>query len=53
MLEDTVGVLILGEYGTLEQGQIVKSTGRVFSVGVGDEYLGRVLNGIGDPVDGR
>ena len=53
MLEDTVGVLILGEYGTMEQGQIVKGTGKVFSVGVGEEYLGRVLDGIGNPVDGK
>lgn len=53
MLEDTVGVLILGEYGSLEQGQIVKGTGKVFSVGVGEEYLGRVLNGIGNPIDGK
>lgn len=53
MLEDSVGVLILGEYGTLEQGQMVTSTGQVFSVGVGEEYLGRVLDGIGEPIDGK
>ncbi len=53
MLEDTVGVLILGEYGTLEQGQMVTSTGKVFSVWVGEQYLGRVLNGIGNAIDGK
>lgn len=53
LLEDSVGVLILGTYGTLEQGQTVSTTGKVFSVGVGEEYLGRVLDGIGNPIDGK
>lgn len=49
---DGVGVLVLGEYSTLKQGDSVVSSGQVFSVGVGEEYLGRVLNGIGEPIDG-
>lgn len=53
LLEESVGILILGEYGNLEQGQMVTATGKVFSVGVGEQYLGRVLNGIGNPIDGK
>ena len=52
LLKDQVWVLILGDYSKLNQGDIVKSTGTVFSVGVGENYLGRVLNGIGEPIDG-
>lgn len=52
LLKDQVGVLILGDYGTLTQGDVVKATGLVFSIGVGEQYLGRVLNGIGEPIDG-
>lgn len=53
LLKDQVGVLILGDYGTLSQGGVVKSTGTVFSIGVGEGYLGRVVNGIGEPIDGE
>ena len=49
---DGVGVLVLGDYSSLKQGDSVSSSGQVFSVGVGEEYLGRVLNGIGEPIDG-
>ncbi len=49
---DTVGVLILGDYSGLSQWDTVTAMGRVLSVGVGDNYLGRVLNGIGEPIDG-
>jgi len=44
--------LILGTEKGLQQGQIVKNTGKTFSVGVGEEYLGRVVNGLGDIIDG-
>lgn len=44
--------MILGRETGLLQGQIVESTGKTFSVGVGDQYLGRVVNGIGEPIDG-
>lgn len=49
---DTVGVLILGDYSGLNQWDTVKAMGRVLSIGVWDKYLGRVLNGIGEPIDG-
>ena len=52
LMEDYVGVLVLGEYMGLSQWETVKTTGQLFSVGVGDEYIGRVLNALGDPVDG-
>lgn len=41
-----VGVLVLGDYSSLKQGDAVSSTGQVFKVGVGEQYLGRVLNGL-------
>lgn len=53
LLKDEVGVLILGNQQGLSQGQIVKSTGEIFSIGVGKEYLGRVINGLGQPIDGK
>jgi len=49
---DSVGVLVLGDYSKLRQGDTVKAVGKVLSVGVGEEYLGRVLDGIGIPIDG-
>ena len=52
LLKEYVGVLILGDYGTLAQGDTVKATGQVFSVGVGENFLGRVVNGLGEPIDG-
>ena len=51
LLADKVWVLILWDQTGLEQGQIVKSTGTVFSVWVGPNYVGRVLDGLGDPID--
>ena len=48
---DGVGVLVLWDYSTLKQWDSVLSTGRVFSVGVWEEYLWRVVNGIGEPID--
>jgi F-type H+-transporting ATPase subunit alpha len=52
LLKDTVGVLILGDFATLMQGDVVSATGQVFSIGVGEKYLGRVVNGLGEPIDG-
>ena len=46
-----VGVLILGEPSSLEQGDTVLATGQIFQVWVGEEYLWRVLDGLGQPVD--
>lgn len=52
LLPDYVWVLILGTGEGLQQGQIVKNTGKTFSIGVGEEYLGRVVDGLGDFIDG-
>ena len=49
---DSVGILVLGDYSKLRQGDTVKAMGKVLSVWVGEEYLGRVLDGIGMPIDG-
>ncbi|PJA49048.1 MAG: F0F1 ATP synthase subunit alpha [candidate division SR1 bacterium CG_4_9_14_3_um_filter_40_9] len=49
---DSVGILVLGDYSKLRQGDTVRAVGKVLSVGVGEEYLGRVLDGIGMPIDG-
>jgi F-type H+-transporting ATPase subunit alpha len=48
-----VGVVILGDYEKIEEGQQVKRTGEVLSVPVGDPFLGRVVNPLGLPIDGR
>lgn len=51
--ESTIGVIILGEFSGVEEGQIVRRTGEVLSVPVGDGYLGRVVDPVGRPIDGR
>jgi F-type H+-transporting ATPase subunit alpha len=51
--EDSVGAIILGDFTQIEQGDVVRSTGSVISVPVGDELLGRVVNALGEPVDGK
>ena len=48
-----MGVVVLGEFAGIEEGQQVKRTGRVLSVPVGDAYLGRVVNALGEPIDDR
>jgi F-type H+-transporting ATPase subunit alpha len=47
-----IGVVVLGDYSGIEEGQRVKRTGRVLSVPVGDAFLGRVVNALGQPIDG-
>ena len=47
-----IGVVVLGDFTGIEEGQRVKRTGRVLSVPVGDAYLGRVVNALGQPIDG-
>src|SRR3954471_18131603 len=47
-----IGVVVLGEYAGIEEGQQVKRTGRVLSVPVGDGFLGRVVDPLGKPIDG-
>jgi F-type H+/Na+-transporting ATPase subunit alpha len=51
--EETIGAVILGEASHLEEGQTVKSTGRILSIPVGDGLLGRVVNALGEPIDGK
>lgn len=50
--EREIGVIILGDYAGVEEGQEVRRTGEVLSVPVGDGYLGRVVNPLGEPIDG-
>jgi F-type H+-transporting ATPase subunit alpha len=49
--EHSIGVVILGDFEKIEEGQQVKRTGEVLSVPVGDGYLGRVVNPLGQPID--
>ena len=51
--EDNVGVVMLGDSKAINEGDIVKTTGRVVEVPVGDAMLGRVVNALGQPVDGK
>jgi F-type H+-transporting ATPase subunit alpha len=51
--EDSVGSVLLGDAHGVKEGDIVKRTGRIISVPVGDELLGRVVNALGQPVDGK
>lgn len=51
--EDSVGAVLLGDTRKIKEGQTVKSTGRVISVPVGDALLGRVVNALGEPLDGK
>ena len=50
---DAVSAIILGDYLDIEEGDIVRSTGRIIEVPVGDALLGRVVDALGRPVDGR
>ncbi len=51
--EDNVGTVILGSDKTIREGDIVKPTGRVVEVPVGEEIIGRVVNALGQPIDGK
>src|SRR6266850_4196362 len=51
--EDSVGVVILGDYFDIREGQTVKRTGRVLSVPAGDGLIGRVVNPLSQPLDGK
>jgi F-type H+-transporting ATPase subunit alpha len=51
--EETVGALILGDYTSLSEGDQVKTTGRIVEVPVGDALIGRVVNPLGEPIDGK
>jgi len=50
---DSVGAVVLGEYEHISEGAVVKSTGKILSVPVGPELLGRVVNSLGEPIDGK
>src|SRR3989304_4884998 len=50
---DSVGAVILGEYKHITEGDAVKCTGRILEVPVGPELVGRVVNALGQPIDGR
>src|SRR5881398_2615896 len=51
--EDQVGVVLLGEYTEIKEGDEVKRTGRIMSVPVGDALIGRVVNSLGLPIDDK
>ncbi len=51
--EDNVGAVLLGNHRNISEGDVVKTTGRVVEVPVGDAMLGRVVNALGQPIDGK
>ena len=51
--EETIGAVVLGDDTGLEEEQLVRATGRILSVPVGDALLGRVVNALGEPIDGK
>ena len=51
--EETVGVLVLGDYTGIEEGEQVKTTGRIVEAPVGEALLGRVVDALGSPIDGK
>lgn len=51
--KDSVGVIILGQYDTIVEGMLIHSTGRIASVPVGDGLIGRTVNALGEPIDGK
>src|SRR3989338_9737202 len=50
--EEAVGTILLGEYKHIKEGDTVKRTGRILSLPVGEELIGRVVNPLGEPIDG-
>src|SRR6202163_1709738 len=51
--EDQVGTVLLGEYQEIKEGDEVRRTGRIMSVPVGEALIGRVVNALGQPIDGK
>jgi len=51
--QDSVGVIVMGEYDGITEGMTVRGTGRIASVPVGDAMIGRVVNALGEPIDGK
>ena len=53
LTQENVGIIIMGEYSNIEEGDLVRSTQRIASVPVGDALIGRVINAVGQPIDGK
>ncbi|MCK6540210.1 MAG: F0F1 ATP synthase subunit alpha [Anaerolineales bacterium] len=51
--KESVGVIVMGDYGGIVEGMSVRGTGRIASVPVGDAMIGRVVNALGEPIDGK
>jgi F-type H+-transporting ATPase subunit alpha len=51
--EESIGAVVLGDVEGIDEGQTVKATGQILSIPVGDALLGRVVNALGTPLDGR
>lgn len=51
--EDQAGIMLLGGMGAIKEGDVVKSTGKILSIPVGEKVIGRVVNALGLPVDGK
>ena len=51
--KDSVGVIVMGDYGGITEGMTIRGTGRISSVPVGDALIGRVVNALGEPIDGK
>ena len=51
--EESIGAVLLGEFKEIKEGDLVKRTGRIISVPIGEELLGRVVNALGQPIDGK
>src|SRR5271155_3233587 len=51
--EETIGAVVLGSVDSIEEEQIVRATGRILNMPVGDALLGRVVNALGEPIDGK
>src|SRR5690606_23370551 len=51
--EQSIGAVVLGDAAGVAEGQVVKATGRILSVPVGDGMVGRVVDALGEPVDGK
>ena len=51
--QDSVGAVVLGEYKHVSEGDTVKTTGKILEVPIGPELLGRVVDALGNPIDGK
>ncbi len=51
--KELIGIIVLGDYSLVSQGMRVETTGRIASIQVGEELIGRVVNALGEPIDGK